>query len=1002
MSGDDWECQLGETDSSSSSTDSENVYGVNNLSYLKRQIKGYDADENHFELEGEEEEQNEDLSEINDSILVSTTKDNKTRFEFSSKIDHDLESSGDGDIDNNDDKLENKAGYGIPIPMNSDSSGLLSTHLQRLSQLIKSVNNEHNKTMELEPDDLNQFLALHKIKDAQQNAQKYGNFKPEPVPHNGLIDQNHLNQILELQNKLNNFAVTHDAFSTPPTPIQFVVSGNGAYPSDATTVHIKATNSLQASTSPESGHSTSQIIVNRPGGSVVFRLPNSNNIQHENERDKNSGQISEDTLKALLELSKNMANQASNTPNFVHDHPTPAPYVQPILQPILYNFPFPNYSLSTILSELANKKFQGYEENQSMEKISAVSGVVPTRSDTAAEPDDTGPTTIIHNHIPISISNPNHPNPTNKIVNRFQVVSTTARPTVSHDSYDSYGNSVSSDNSHHQYSYPPYQNDENTNKNAVIQPAAPTISTSLSAFSPGFPSHPYSTINYNHNANDQPQYIQIAQSRPDPYEPPRTTHSHSSVFSGVQRPIPTYASIDGGYTQKFYTPYTPSPHLNEHNVNHFVNLENKPYPTLQPVNYVPISSASNQNSNYIDTSATTYFSQQHKYHKQHKQQKYPTITDKIDHFDDDESEISENSEQNDFGESNANGDDDEYMNSNVEQNSNDDNNENVMNILANYNSKIKPSSSTNSDSGENKPIYQFKPAQTENHKQFVNLGGNFISLETFQDSIEPYLKGNSMLGSKIEVLTCATGVRQANVTDCTRYFVCNAKTGKVLSYSCPPYTAFNSDTKICNAETYSRCYPDSLKNRVSIPSGNTKYAQQQAHISMIEANRIKTEALKAQQLAQLIKIEADKMLNSNRYKIRYHNDGKSTTVPLAPTRPSNTIRRQPTRKNQHIAIQNKPVRQQQTTAVFHQPIKSTAATLQKQPSKKVQGKRKIPCKVEGKLSDQLSKYHYFLCFKDKEKKMRARRLQCPANLIFCANTLVCTSTQRCMNKFNRL
>lgn len=214
-------------------------------------------------------------------------------------------------------------------------------------------------------------------------------------------------------------------------------------------------------------------------------------------------------------------------------------------------------------------------------------------------------------------------------------------------------------------------------------------------------------------------------------------------------------------------------------------------------------------------------------------------------------------------------------------------------------------------------------------------------------------------------------------------------------------TAFNPDTKICNAETYSRCYPDAIK--ATVASTNTKLAHQQAQQSIIEANRIKAEALKAQQLAQLIKVETDKILNQNRYKIRIQNDAKSTSLPLHPTRPSNVlsrpIKRPPNRRTQISVVQPKPVRQQ-NTATVQRPNKTTGQ--QQQPVQKIQGKRKIPCKSEGKLSDSLSTLHYFLCFKDKEGTMRARRMKCPANLTFCASTLLCTSAQRCMNKFNRL
>ncbi|XP_031623656.1 uncharacterized protein LOC116340991 [Contarinia nasturtii] len=962
LPGDDWECQL-ETESRSSSADDDNVYGVNNLSYLKEQVKGYDADGDKTDEEDEEELNDDD---DNENVLITMTNNGTMSFEssaYSNSSENEIESSGDGE---DEDDLENKSSY-ISIPNNSD--GLVSSQLQRLSQLVRKVNN--NQHSDLTPDDLNQYLSLHKLVH-----QKYpSNTKAEPVPHNKLIEEHHLKQILDLQKRLNNLANTRNTYSTPPTPVKFTVTGNGVYPADATTVHIKATNALKNPRFPDGGHSTSQIVVNRPGGSVVFRLPHSDYpTTKKPSKKKPENHISENTLKTLLELTKNMANQAPNTPNFVHSLEPSNSYAQPIIQPVLYNFPWDKLPMSSLFGALTSQKFDKTQNDDvSMEKISSVRVSVPTTPNESSEPDDTGPTTIIHNHVPITIA---HPSPSNSIVNRYHVTaSTTPRPID--DRYDSYGNKKPDHTDlNNYYPYPPFS--ENQQKNPSFIEKRPSVVSTM----PTYYTSPFSTQQTSYNANvEQPQYIQIAQSQPDRYIPVYPTNT---IVSNAMRPIPTFASIDGGYTQKFFSAYTQQPHIGENNVNEIVHINQKPpYPTLRPVNYVPIATASSPTPSYADPPES--FGQYHK---------HPLIADKIDHFID-------SNEPSDGGSSNnANNDqyenNDDYVNTNVEQNSN----ENVMDVLANYNFHKKTnsmesigsmggggsssSSNVGVDSqiitnigGEKKPSNKYKPTQIQgNHKQFVNLNGNFMSLETYQQTIEPYLQKNSALSSQIEVLTCATGVRQANSTDCTRYFVCNEKTGKILSYSCPPYTAFSGETKICTADTYAKCYVGDL-NQI-----DSKFSPQ---MSMMEAHRIKSEAVKAQQLAHLIKLETNKILSAA-HQVRYKqqtNGGKSTTqmVQQTPTRPSK-IGQQP--------VYRKPqINQTPVTPPQRQNVKNG------QSKKKPQGKRKVPCRTEGKLVDNLSQYHYFLCFKDQQQKMRARRLQCPAKLTFCPSSLVCTSIERC-------
>lgn len=943
------------------------MYGVNNLSYLKEQIKGYDTDIDSDDDDGGGENSEEEELIDDDGMVIRITNNGTLSLESSLTANpngNEIESSGDGE---DGDELEDKSNY-IPIPNNSDN--MVSSQLQRLTQLVQKVNKNQNS--DLTPDDLNQYLALHKLIHQKIPI----NIKAEPVPHNKLIEENHLKQILDLQKKLNNLGNTRDTYSTTPSPIKFTVNGNGVYPAEATTVHIKATNALKTPQLPSAGYSSSQIVINKPGGSVVFRLPHSGMPPTESTtKDKPENAISEDTLKTLLELTKHMANQAPNTPNFVHSLPSAATnYAQPYIQPILYNFPFDHLSLASLFeilnSKMGNKVQNVENDKESMEKIASTSFSVPTTPIAASEPDDTGQTTIVHNHIPITIA---HPSPSSSIVNRFHPVTTTERPLQ--NQYDSYGYkkpSIEHTDLNNYYPYPPYPD-----KDPIMKPIPSTAATVLTYKSP------FSTQPTAYDANvEQPQYIQIAQSRPDNYVP--EYQSNNVIAMDGVRPIPTFASVNGGYTQKFYSTYTPQPHLNENNVNEVVHIKPKPYPTMSSaVNYVPIATAS---------SATHSYAEPPEYGHVHK---HPQIADKIDQFID-ANEQSENDGNVSGGGGDGGGEyanNADYANTNLEQSSN----ENVMDLLANFNSRFKSNSNANSMesntatsdtqsvSAEKKPTHKHKKIQSQgNHKQFVNLNGNFMTLETYQESIEPYLEKNSISNLQIEVLTCATGVRQANSTDCTRYFVCNEKTGRILSYSCPPYTAFNADTKICNGESYSRCFSNSP----------TKLSQSNTKLSVYEASRIKAEAIKAQQLAQLIKVETDKILNAAhqvQHKQQMAMGGKSTVLMIPPTRPAQVVQQRP---NQIANRQPQPIHKR------HKTQSKQKASVKNQQVHNTQGKRKIPCRSEGKLVDNLSQHHYFLCFKDQTKKMRARRLQCPANLMFCPTTLVCTATERC--KLNRL
>ncbi|KYN05133.1 hypothetical protein ALC62_03933 [Cyphomyrmex costatus] len=57
----------------------------------------------------------------------------------------------------------------------------------------------------------------------------------------------------------------------------------------------------------------------------------------------------------------------------------------------------------------------------------------------------------------------------------------------------------------------------------------------------------------------------------------------------------------------------------------------------------------------------------------------------------------------------------------------------------------------------------------------------------------------------VSVVACTRNVRLPNKTDCNRYYTCEPKTATVVEYSCPPHTAFNMYSRICDIESTKTC-----------------------------------------------------------------------------------------------------------------------------------------------------------------------------------------------------
>ncbi|XP_025160454.1 uncharacterized protein LOC109503906 [Harpegnathos saltator] len=57
----------------------------------------------------------------------------------------------------------------------------------------------------------------------------------------------------------------------------------------------------------------------------------------------------------------------------------------------------------------------------------------------------------------------------------------------------------------------------------------------------------------------------------------------------------------------------------------------------------------------------------------------------------------------------------------------------------------------------------------------------------------------------VSVLACTRNVRLPNRTDCGKYYMCDPKTAAIVEHSCPLYTAFNMNSRICDTESAKTC-----------------------------------------------------------------------------------------------------------------------------------------------------------------------------------------------------
>lgn len=924
---DDWECTVGVGTRGSKAeanadvkqttkTESQNNKQITQMNKLKNadlhiiNNKYEEDDETDAAISALKERHNDNDMEV---IMQNNISSEEEREELRDDIE--IESSGDGvgelmeidgflEVENReteehedgeqlieDDETEAKP---ETVTKKSKIDPKLTAHLQRLSQLIDGLKDQYQKDdeeqTELRPDQLNAFLAHFNIQNKfnliKPSFEANSNEKTDTTTTTGAPESS--TTYVKYQMASKNKTLLQEHLDNKLKPETKVVLTN-ALPKRYDTT----------------GYSNSQIVVNRPEGSVLFTLPHYGNDQ--SDYGHNAPKISEETLKTVLELSKQMI-ATQNVPKII---PNAGYYAQPLIQPLFLPASAFQTQTQTQTNPFAayfnsnnnNNQPVDYDENDN--KFGQFTGTYNNQlsghkqllrpASSYSKPGNT----IIHNNvIPVHLLSTNS--------GEKEIV-------------DSYGQSLGL--------YPPL-NTENHN---------------------GYQHHYGHTNNY----LDKKFLASLTTERPQASTTPSPSYAAQYAPSyPTELGATTIRPNDFQSTSPTLTEYfSPNPHLNDNNVNKLFQSNDR-YPTVQYDDLPRPLSLGRPSlfAPHIDTHKVKIRPDGHKiesmeiepddYNDNHARPLPQLFTY---NYDNDKTDISNQYEEPSYS-SGAGGNKHSYMpRPSAGAVATRPTYTNVANKLKPYNA---PSLSSFADGS-----------------QLVNMGGNFISYDVFQNTILPLL-GQSQAHNElnnVEIITCTTGVRQPNSTDCTRYYVCSKKDGKVLSYSCPPYTAFNGQSRICDAQTYAVCTPDAIFGGYTV--SENKRLQMEAYKLLQDAKRRQEQAIKAQNIVNLLQ----KYGGQTQAMVHVNEDAQSDD-----SNEKNTL--------------DAYVQQAAAMNVYNTTPKAATAPVKK---------RKYYCKEGDKIADQTSASNYFICYKNAQGMMKGHKMSCTKNLIFCSKNSMCTLANKC-------
>ncbi|CAD6999980.1 unnamed protein product [Ceratitis capitata] len=918
---DEWECMLG-VGTHNSKIENKADTKVSTLSSNERQKqvtkneelyiinnKNEDDDEAEVSLMHRNEKPNDNHVEVIMNTNISS-EENETEVS-----DDEVESSGDGmgellemdsflqaeNRETDDQQLNEDDENEIVQETTTKKSKIdpkLTAHLQRLSQLIDGLKDQYQKgeeeQTELRPDQLNAFLAHFNIQN------KFNLIKPtfEANSKEKLDATTTTTEVPES-------TTTYATYQTAPMNKTLLQEHLDHKLKPETKVVL--TNSLPKRYDT-TGYSNSQIVVNRPEGSVLFALPHFGNEQTSN-YGHNTPKISEETLKTVLELSKQMI-ATQNIPKII---PNTGYYTQPLIQPLFL-------PASAFQSQAQVNPFAAYFNGNNNNNHKNQQVDYDDSEDKFSQFGSSSYTNKLSGHKQLLRPASGYNKPSNTIIhNNVIPVHLTSTGSGEKEIVDSYGQSLGL--------YPPLHTDD---RNSYQQHFLHT-----------------------HNFGDNKFLASLTTPHPQISTTPPPNYAAQYAAYPTELGATTSRPIDFQPTSPTLSEYfSPSPHLNDNNVNKLFQSTDR-YPTVQyddiprPMNMGRPSLFTPQ----MDTHTVKVRPNGHKiesmeieaddYNDNHARPLPQLFTY---NYNNDKLDISNQYQEPVYSNSGLAGNKHSYM--------------------------PRPSASVTAT----RPTYtnaanKLKPYNTHSSSsysdgtQLVNLGGNFVSFDVFQNTILPLLGQSQTLNelNNVEVITCATGIRQPNTTDCTRYYVCSKKDGKVLSYSCPPYTAFNAQSRICDAHTYAVCTPDAIMNSYTVTEN--KRLQLEAIKALQDAKRRQEQALKAQNIANLLQKYGQTQAAANEDAQQQQGDSGEKDMLDA------------------------YVQQAAAMSVYNTTPKPTTAAPIK--------KRKYYCKEGDKIADQTSTNSYFVCYKNAQGMMKGHKMTCTKSLIFCSKTAMCTLASKC-------
>ncbi|XP_070495173.1 homeobox-like protein HDP1 [Chironomus tepperi] len=217
-------------------------------------------------------------------------------------------------------------------------------------------------------------------------------------------------------------------------------------------------------------------------------------------------------------------------------------------------------------------------------------------------------------------------------------------------------------------------------------------------------------------------------------------------------------------------------------------------------------------------------------------------------------------------------------------------------------------------------------------------------------------------------LICTYAVaRQINQTDCFRYYVCNAKTKEVISYTCPEFTAFNDQTKYCDSSMYKECKKS--QDRTTGSFKNKKYYAE-AQKALQQAKR---ESQKVERIANMVKKQSQQIMYNRRNQVQNNYD-QVEDVPNYYQQPQ---------------VQQAPVMQRPKQTKRTRPKSTKRVTVSKSNRRKSQPK-KVKCITDGNIPDPNDDFSYWHCFKGTDGRMKRIHKRCTNNLRFCSDSRYCS------------